>query len=84
MNNLALPPQLSSLFSQRLQHELRALRRDLHQHPELSLQEHRTAARLYAELEKLRPLELTRVAGTGVIARHFGATSSNFTSPTSL
>ena len=69
MNDLTLPPQLAALFPQRLQHDLLALRRDLHQHPELSLQEHRTSARLYAELEKLRPLELARVAGTGVVAR---------------
>ncbi len=66
---LALPARIAALFSNSAQAELVALRQDLHQHPELSLQEHHTAARLYAELEKLHPLQLARVAGTGVIAR---------------
>ncbi|NUO82099.1 amidohydrolase [candidate division KSB1 bacterium] len=65
----ALPSRIASLFSKSAQAELVALRHDLHQHPELSLHEHRTAARLYAELEKLHPLQLARVAGTGIVAR---------------
>ncbi len=48
---------------------LTALRRDLHRHPELSGEEHRTAERLEAALAALRPAELRRVAGTGVVAR---------------
>jgi amidohydrolase len=48
------------------------LRRDLHRHPELSLQETRTAARLEAALAPLRPRALARVAGTGVVARLAG------------
>jgi hippurate hydrolase len=48
---------------------LAALRRDLHQHPELSLHEERTASRLHDELERLGPHELARCAGTGVVAR---------------
>lgn len=45
------------------------LRHDLHQHPELSFQETRTADRLYAALEELEPQDLRRLAGTGIIAR---------------
>jgi hippurate hydrolase len=44
-----------------------ALRRDLHRHPELSLQEERTATRILEELAELG-LEGRRVAGTGVVA----------------
>ena len=50
-----------------IQNELAELYRDLHQHPELSLQETRTAGRL---AEALRPLgyEVTeQVGGTGVV-----------------
>jgi len=45
------------------------LRRDLHRHPELAFQEQRTADRLHEELARLQPAELSRVVGTGVIAR---------------
>ncbi len=76
MNCSNLPFSIATLFSQTLQAQLLALRHDLHQHPELSFQEHRTAMRLYAELEKLRPLQLERVAGTGVIARIKGRDSN--------
>lgn len=75
MNTLKLPASLSALFSEHVQAELLSLRHDLHQHPELSWQEHRTAARLYAELEKLHPLQLERVADTAVVARFKGRTS---------
>lgn len=44
-----------------------ALRRDLHRHPELSRQEHRTTERLIAELERLG-LPYTRPLETGVVA----------------
>lgn len=76
MNDLVLPSSIAALVPQSLQSELSSLRRDLHEHPELSLQEHRTAERLYAELAKLRPLELARVAGTGVVARVRGKNSA--------
>jgi len=52
------------------------LRRDLHRYPELAFQEERTADKLYEELEKLEPAELSRVAGTGVIARIKGKDAS--------
>lgn len=51
----------------RLLENLIALRRDLHRHPELSGQEHRTAARIEEALRALG-LQPARVAGTGVVA----------------
>src|SRR6185503_3486059 len=50
-----------------LQPELVALRRDLHQHPELAYAETRTASRIAAFLEG-SPLELRTVGGTGLLA----------------
>lgn len=44
------------------------LYRDLHQHPELSLQEHRTAATVAAALSSLDVELTTGVGGTGVVA----------------
>jgi len=49
------------------------LRHELHRYPELAFGEHRTAERLEAELARLRPLELRRVAGTGIRARLAGS-----------
>lgn len=46
-----------------------ALRCDLHQHPELSWKEERTATHLTRALEELGALDVRRVAGTGVVAR---------------
>jgi hippurate hydrolase len=48
------------------------LRRDLHQHPELSWQETRTSARLADVLASLGAEDVARVAGTGVVARFAG------------
>jgi hippurate hydrolase len=67
---------LDRLFSAELRQRLLTLRRDLHRQPELSLEEERTAARLYDELADLRPAALDRVAGTGVIARLRGTEPS--------
>lgn len=44
-----------------------AIRRDLHRHPELSWQEHRTAERICLQLEELG-VPYRKVLGTGVIA----------------
>ncbi|MBC6951778.1 amidohydrolase [candidate division KSB1 bacterium] len=66
---------LVSHFSDDLKSHLLALRRDLHQHPELSFQEHRTAQKLYDELAQLPVQQLEHVAGTGVIARIKGRNS---------
>jgi len=43
------------------------LYKDLHQHPELSLQERRTAAKLADELKKLDFAVTTKVGGTGIV-----------------
>lgn len=45
-----------------------ALRRDLHQHPELSWQEHRTHDVICRELTRMGVAHRANVAGTGVIA----------------
>lgn len=63
-----------ALFSPATREALVALRRDLHQHPELSFAETRTAAALEAALAALRPVTLQRIAGTGVVARIRGTT----------
>jgi amidohydrolase len=57
------------LFTPEARQELIALRRDLHQHPELSFAETRTASTLERALAALRPASIERVAGTGVVAR---------------
>lgn len=62
-------------FSVAAREELIALRRDLHQHPELSFAESRTAATLERALSALGPASIQRVAGTGVIARIRGKRS---------
>ncbi len=49
-----------------------ALRRDLHQHPELSLHEERSASVLTDFLSTLDLANITRVAGTGIVARVAG------------
>lgn len=54
---------------------LLALRRDIHQHPELAFAEVRTAAALERALAPLAPLAMTRVAGTGLVARIRGRRS---------
>ena len=66
---VTLPARVAELFSESLRRRLLALRQDLHRFPELAFEEHRTAERLEAELRELEPLEITRVAGTGVVAR---------------
>ena len=48
------------------------LRRDLHEHPELSFQEERTASVLTDFLAALDLSGITRVAGTGIVARVAG------------
>jgi len=75
LNPPRLPESLAPLFPDAVRDSLVALRRDLHQDPELSTREERTTERLYAALEALRPAELYRVGaadgvtGSGVIAR---------------
>ena len=72
---MQIPSNLKSIFSSELESSLITLRRALHQHPELSLQEEQTAKRLYDALALLKPAQLARVAGTGVVARIKGKNS---------
>jgi amidohydrolase len=57
------------LVSAALRDRLVALRRDLHQHPELSFHEERTASVLARELAALAPVTIERVGATGLVAR---------------
>ena len=61
-----------TLLAPELRARLIALRRDLHQHPELSFAEGRTKDVLARELERLAPAGLDHVARTGLIARFAG------------
>ena len=61
-----------TLVPSALRERLVALRRDLHQHPELAFAEERTSGVLARELERLSPRRLDRVARTGWIARIAG------------
>lgn len=65
----ALPPAVEPLFTPAQRELLVRLRREIHQHPELSFHEEGTAARLEAALATLPGVEVRRVAGTGVVAR---------------
>ncbi len=70
-----VPTAIAPLFPAPLRERLLVLRRDLHRHPELSWQEHRTSDRLRMELATLNPLQLATVAGTGLVARIRGRDS---------
>ena len=65
---------LDALCPASVRASLAALRRDLHQHPELAFQESRSAALLERELRALAPVSVQRVAGTGIVARIRGST----------
>ena len=65
---------VTAQFTAASREALVALRRDLHQHPELAFAESRTAATLERALAELRPASIDRVAGTGVVARIRGTT----------
>ncbi|MCX8134545.1 MAG: M20 family metallopeptidase [Roseococcus sp.] len=57
----------------RLEPRLIALRRDIHRHPELAFEEHRTAGIVAAELARLGIAHRTGVGGTGVLGVIEGA-----------
>ncbi|MBE6993328.1 MAG: amidohydrolase [Ruminococcaceae bacterium] len=63
-----LTNEIKSIAAQ-IEPQLIAFRRDLHMHPELSMQETRTAARIAEELRKLPGIEVTEgvAGGTGVV-----------------
>jgi amidohydrolase len=62
-----MSPILSSL-DDALRENLANFYRDLHQHPELSFQEHRTAEQIVKALASLEAEVTTGVGGTGVVA----------------
>lgn len=64
-----LPPAVAGRFSAEDRDRLLQLRRDLHQHPELSWQERGTQARLRAALHGLGILDVEDIADTGLVAR---------------
>lgn len=64
-----VPNALAALFPPARRDALVALRRDLHRHPELSWQEHRTAAALERAVAAAGAVSVARVAGTAVVAR---------------
>jgi len=66
---LEAPAEVVSQFLPRELEALLGLRRDLHAHPELSWKEERTADKLERALVALGALDVTRVAGTGVVGR---------------
>ena len=69
MGLLEAPAEVVSQFLPRELEALLGLRRDLHAHPELSWKEERTADKLERALVALGALDVTRVAGTGVVGR---------------
>ncbi len=64
-----LPDGVAARFTGEQIDRLVALRRDLHAHPELSLQEHETTRRLADALAAVPGLEVRRVGDTGLVAR---------------
>jgi len=64
-----VPDSVAALYPAPTIDALLALRRDLHRHPELSLHEERTATQIEAQLAALGITDVSRVAGTGIVAR---------------
>lgn len=65
-----------AFFNDQLE-DLTRLRRELHRHPELGFNEHRTAARVEAELKKLNLPCVKGLGGTGIVATVVGAQADN-------
>lgn len=66
MHTTTMANTVNELIAQELP-ELIEIRRDLHRHPELSYQEHRTAGVVVRELERVGAAVKTGVGGTGVL-----------------
>jgi hippurate hydrolase len=66
---MTLPSAVDRLFPAPRREQLIALRRAIHQDPELSFREERTADRLERALRELEPAAIHRIARTGVVAR---------------
>lgn len=65
----SVPPRVASLFDAGLRERLVRLRRTIHEDPELSFHEERTASRLEEALRAAGVSDVRRVAKTGVLAR---------------
>lgn len=65
-----------ALFTEAQRDTLIALRRDLHQHPELAFAETRSCAALERALAMANPVSVQHVAGTGLVARIRGRDSN--------
>jgi hippurate hydrolase len=64
-----VPDTVRAYFPDELALQLASLRRDLHRNPELSWREKRTSELLASTLESFGVTDITRVAGTGLVAR---------------
>ncbi|MDQ6612327.1 MAG: amidohydrolase, partial [Gemmatimonadota bacterium] len=71
-----VPQHVVTLFSDVQRAALLALRRDLHEYPELAFAESRTSATLEQALVMANPVSVQRVAGTGLVARIRGRDAS--------
>jgi amidohydrolase len=69
MSGNVIPVDISSEFSPELTARLIALRREIHQNPELAFAERNTSRRLVEALASLGLTDVKIVAGTGVVAR---------------
>ena len=73
---MTLPASVERQFPSALNSRLVALRRAIHQHPELAFHESETANRLIAALRELGVDDVRQVASTGVVARVRGRNRS--------
>jgi amidohydrolase len=65
---------MKDLLPETLRKRLIELRRSIHQEPELAFQEERTAAKLESALRAVGVADVSRTAGTGLVARVKGTT----------
>ena len=73
-NSAKLPTKITAQFRDGDREFLVALRRAIHQHPEISWKESETQARLKEALVRCEITDITEVAGTGLVARIAGRT----------
>jgi amidohydrolase len=73
---MTLPASVERQFPSALNSRLVALRRAIHQHPELAFHESETANRLIAALRELGVDDVHQIASTGVVARVRGRNRS--------
>lgn len=71
----ALPARIAQQFSASDREFLVRLRRSLHQHPELSWQEHQTQRRLREALASIGLTDVRDIGGTGLLVRIAGSNS---------